>query len=452
MQSVCSNCHQPVPAGAAFCGNCGALQHLANQTTPTRITPPQPGAPAPIDTAPTRLQPPPAPLGVPPASDRITGQSNYGAQYPVPPGGVPAPPQYSGPAGTYPPPPVAGPPAPGYAPPPPGYVPGAPPPAARAVPSYAQTPKKSGTKHFLLGCLVVVLLVALLGGGGYLVIKKLTSSATSSSSGSTNEKQTLANINRRAIYAGVNITILSATEDSSLPQYQPYDSSKNALGIQARIDDQAPDPVDGSNIAVVGADGNTYAVEGSNNALPSIWDQGIVATGYWFFEVPPGNKIGNFKLVLGSVEEVPVTTPLTGPYDPNQWQQVTHHIGQTVTYDNRQLQGTVTQVVTGIWTSGYQAPKHTRFLLMYLHVVNNTAEGLNVGDVTPPQYLLLFPNGDRHQPELIYGPPINTIVEGGESKDVGDDTFLIPAAPAPYTIIFLNSNGSTAGQVKLGTI
>ena len=70
----------------------------------------------------------------------------------------------------------------------------------------------------------------------------------------------------------------------------------------------------------------------------------------------------------------------------------------------------------------------------------------------PPQYLLVYPNGDRSQPTDLYGSLIDAVVGGGESKDVGYDTFLIPTAPAPYVIVFLNPDGTTAGQVNLGTI
>ena len=93
-----------------------------------------------------------------------------------------------------------------------------------------------------------------------------------------------------------------------------------------------------------------------------------------------------------------------------------------------------------------------RFLLMYLHVTNNTALAIGVGDGVPPQYLLVYPNGDRSQPTDLYGSLIDADVGGGESKDVGYDTFLIPTAPAPYVIVFLNPDGTTAGQVNLGTI
>jgi hypothetical protein len=320
----------------------------------------------------------------------------------------------------------------------------------------------------------LVLVGALLGGGGFLLIKALSSRGGSSTSqgnstsatpgagstpgssatvgGNPAGTQTLANINRQAIYAGVNITILSAKEAASLPEHQESDPMLSALAVQAKISNQTTHAVYPT-ITGIDADGNTYELASSTPSAFSVsWSDGMVASGTLFFDVPDSSKVGDFQIQFGSSKEAPVTVPLTGAYDPNQWQQVTHQINQTVTYYDGKIKGTVTQIVVGLWTPGYQAPKGMRFLLMYLHVMNNTALAINVGDGTPPQYLLVFPNGDRSQPTTLYGSFIDAVVQGGESQDVGYDTFLIPTAPAPYILVFLNPDGSTAGMVMLGTI
>ena len=62
MQStICSQCHQPLAAGTAFCVNCGAPQQPGSSPTPANpiaptmaVAPPPPGA----DYAPTQYQPP----------------------------------------------------------------------------------------------------------------------------------------------------------------------------------------------------------------------------------------------------------------------------------------------------------------------------------------------------------------------------------------------------------
>lgn len=353
-------------------------------------------------------------------------------------------------------------------PPPPLYAPG-PPPAAPGgvVQPWAQPQKKRSGAKVALGCLIaLVLVVAVLGGGGYLLIKALSSKGGNTShqgnsstpgAGSTpgsdsGNAQTLDNLNRQAIYAGINVTIVSAKQAASLPGREESDPSLNALSIQMKAVNQTAAGVYPT-IAVTSSDGNTYSAATSVPASFGVsWGANSSASGSVLFDVPASSKIGDFTVQIGSAKELLVKVPLAGDYDPNQWQPVTHQIGQTVTYDNGQIKGTVTQVVVTTWNPGYQAPKDQRFLQMYLHVTNNTAFSINVGDGTPPQYLLVFPNGDRTQPNNLYGSMIDEVVGGGESRDVGYDTFLIPITPAPYVIVFLNPDGSTAGQVDLGTL
>ncbi len=480
MQSTtCSNCGQPLPAGAVFCGNCGAPQQSASQPSPESAATIRAGAPpSGAEYAPTQFQPPPTPGAS--VQGTLVGQDAYASQYTPSP---PAPPPYpyagsAGPGGGYP--PASGPQG-QMMPPAPVYAPGPPPVAAPGggVQPWAQPPKKRSGAKVALGCLIaVVLVVALLGGGGFLLVKALSSkggntthqgsgtpgtgttpgaentpdSGTTPGGSGSSGTQTLDNLNRQAIYAGVNITIVSAQEAASLPDRQESDPSLYALEVQAKESNQTTHSVY-PKITAIGSDGSTYALYTTTPAIFGItWGDSSVASGALLFDVPKGSKIGDFTIQFGSADEAPVTVPLSGSYDPTQWQQVTHQIGQTVTYDDGKIKGTVTQVVVGLWTPGYQAPKGMRLLLMYLHVVNNTALGINVGDGTPPQYLLVYPNGDRSQPSYLYGAQIDAVVGGGESKDVGYDTFLIPTAPAPYTIVFLNPDGSTTGQVNLGTV
>lgn len=484
MQSTtCSRCGQSLPPGAVFCANCGAPQQPASQPQPSSVSSAETvraGAPpSGAEYAPTRLQPPPAPAA--PAQGSLSGPDPYASQYtPAPP--VPPPYQRAGPSG----PNAAYPSAPGpqgpMMPPPPMYAPGPPPvvtPGGGVAP-WAQAPKKRSGAKTALGCLIaVVLVVAVLGGGGFLLVKALSSKSSNTAhrgsgtsttpgvgstpgagstpgSGSTpggggSGTQTLNAINRQAIYAGANLTILSAQEAASLPDRHEDDPNLYALEVQVKESNQTTHTVSGT-FTAIDPNGNTYQLYIFVPSSFEFWDANSAGSGALVFDVPRGSKIGDFTIQVGTSAEAPVTVPLSGNYDPTQWQQVTHQVGQTVLYDNGKIKGTVTQVVVGLWTPGYQAPKGMRLLLMYLHVVNNTAIGIGVGDGTPPQYLLVYPNGDRSQPSYSYGAQIDVVVAGGESKDVGYDTFLIPTAPAPYTIVFLNPDGSTAGQVNLGTI
>lgn len=508
MQSTfCSNCRQPLPAGAAFCGNCGARQTPANQNVPSPAPlPPAGGAatmragtPPASDYAPTQMQPPPPPPASPPPGAPTVRGDAYAAQYGAPP---PPPPysQYAGPMGPggagpggsgpgsmY---PLApGPQVPMMPSPAPGYAPGPPPVMAPGggVAPWAQPPKKQRTGLKVgLGCLIaLVLVVALLGGGGYLLIKALsgggktgqhpgntpgvgstpgtgsTPGAGSTPSTGPNGSQTLNNINRQAIYAGVNITVSSATQTHDVSQgYTNRDPDHDEiLRIQGMIDNQTSSHGGFSfTVQVLDPTGNKYD-RGIGHGVPTdefpeIIDQPITKTGAWYFEIPKGTKIGDWKLVIGEPSELPVTIPLTGPYDPTMYQEMSHTMGlnQPIKYSNGNITGVITKVITATWNSGYQAPKGMRFLRLYFHVTNNTALPVNVGDGTPPQYVLIYPNGDRKQADTRYNTAINEVVQGAESKDVGFDSWVIDPTPAPYTILFLNPDGSKAGQIDLGTV
>ena len=353
-------------------------------------------------------------------------------------------------------------------PPQPSYVPG-PPPGVNpgGVAPLAQPPKKRSGMKVALGCLLVlVLALAVLGGGGFLLVKALSSknnttahqgSGTGNTStpgssptpGSAADTQTLNNINRQAIYAGATFTIASAKEAASLPDYQQSDPTLNVLEVQAKETNQAPRnvyPV----FTAIGTNGNPDPlVSSSPSSFGAVWANSSVGSGDLFFTVPRASKIGDFVIQIGKDTELLVPIPLTGTYDPNQWQPVTYAINQSITIDIGRVKLTVTQVMVVTWNPGFQAPKDMRLLQMYLHVENDEALAAGVGS---GNYVLVFPNGDRARATSIYGSLIDALVAPGESKDVGYDTFLVPPAPAHYTMIFFNSDGTTAGQMGLGTV
>ena len=162
-------------------------------------------------------------------------------------------------------------------PPPPMYAPGPPPVGAPGggVAPWAQPPKKRSGAKVALGCLIaLVLVVAVLGGGGFLLVKALTSKSGNTSThqgsgsnstpgagstpgGSSGNTQTLDNINRQAIYAGVNITIVSAKQAASLPEHQESDPKLNALEVQVKASNQTPESVYPTFMALT-PDGTTY--------------------------------------------------------------------------------------------------------------------------------------------------------------------------------------------------
>jgi hypothetical protein len=371
---------------------------------------------------------------------------------------------------------------PAYAPPPPppGYAPGPPPVMTPGgVAPWAQPQKKRG-RRFALGCVVgVVLLVLLLGGGGVLAFKLLTSgkgsTATSQHAGSTpgttsgatstpgsgGAAQTLNNINRQAVYAGVMVTVVSASEAQQVPDFQNFQPDQDMiLRITASVG-YAFTRHGGFYFTgrVMGPDGKLI-VRGLGHGipkdiLPEIMGDPLKLTGAFYFEVPKAVKITDWTLVIGEDSEVLVQIPLAGNYDPAAYQEHEHTTGlnQPIKYNKGNITGVITRIVTVTWNPcGCEAPKEMRFLRLYFHVTNNTAAPVFVGDGEWTQYLLIYPNGDRKKADIQYNAPVDVTVAGAESKDVGFDSWVIPAQPAPYTIVFLNPDLSQAGQIDLGTV
>lgn len=463
----CSNCGQPVPAGAAFCGNCGTRLRAPPQSDPTQIAsaPPASGG----DYAPTQMGAPPPPpppyggYGGPPAGPGVPGSYPSGPSQPTF-AATPPPSMYtSGP--------------------PPVYAPGPPPGAATGggVQPWAQPPKKRRGR-LVLGCLLaLVLLVAVLGGGGFLLVKAFSSKggttahqgngtpgagatpgSTSTVATGPNGQQTLNNINRIGIYGGVTFTVMSAIEAQKVPDdFSNNDPDhdnilKIVVGVDWEGSSHAGFIVDRSIVSPGGNPIERGIGHGNpKDEVPDIFSDPIKGTYAFYFEVPKTVKITDWTLLVGDANQVVMTIPLGGNYDPTIYQEHPHTQGlnQPIKYDNGNITGVITKVITVTWNPcGCQAPKGMRFLRLYFHVTNNTALPVNVSDGIPPQYLLIYPNGDRLQADTQYNAPINAVVNGGESKDVGFDSWVIPSTPAPYTIVFLNPDGSKAGQIDLGTV
>ena len=332
-------------------------------------------------------------------------------------------------------------------------------------------PQPRQKKRSVLGLLVaVVVIIAILGGGGYFLFTKVlhksaatttstgspgtgTTSGAGSTPGSTSGLQQLNNINRQIIYSGVTVTILSALEAKSVPEFQLNNPDQNeVLKIQAKLNNQSPkDVYVSNNVSVLDAAGNSTEVSMNvAGALPTPTTAQTTATGFMYFEVPKGHQVAGWSLVLGTGAEAQETVPLTGAYDSSLWQETPHPIGKSVNYDNGGVVATVVNVAAGVWTvKGFQAPQGMRFILVDLVVANKTDVDVPVGD---PEFVVQFPGGQRLGQDSGYGYFINDVLGAGQSKDEGYACFVAPTAPGDFVMLFYNSDGSVAGQVDLGTL
>ncbi len=344
------------------------------------------------------------------------------------------------------------------------------------VAPWAQPPKKKSGRGWLFGCIAAIVLVVLVVVGSVFAFNQLTKKNSSSNTGqhtgttpgvgstptATNTPgvgqgaQALNNLNLQAIYAGVTITIMSAQQASTVPGYQPNDPSMDALRVQARLDNSMDthDVYLTDYTSVVGSNGNPYSIATTSisDSLPGSIPAQANILGYWYFTVPHGTNINDWKLVIGQSTESLVTVPLNGTgYNPSVWQWVTKPLTtkNTVTYYGGALTGTITKVTTGLWTPGYQAPQGMRFILVDLVVMNNSAADVSVGD---PEFSLLLPDGSRENQKTLYGYFINDDLGGHESKDEGYICFLAPPAQGDFQMIFFNQNNGVEGMIDLGTL
>ncbi|HEY7122552.1 MAG TPA: zinc-ribbon domain-containing protein [Ktedonobacterales bacterium] len=480
MQSgFCSNCGEPLAPNAAFCPNCGAkvAAPAPNQVVTPLPLPPTAGLNATVRaSAPPAGDFPPAFGGDPTVQAPPPVGDAYAAQYAPPP-----PSSFSQYGST---PPASG--LQNQFAPPSVYAPGPPPPATPGgVAPWAQPQKSRGRRNILLVLVIAVVLIAACGGGAYALLhakskgstagsgtpgtNKTPGTSTTSTPAATSTaaksgtSQKLDNINRIGVYGGVMITILSATQSKSVPDdFQNFNPDQDdILKIIANID------FEGFSYSgffathrITGTDGRLIdrglGHGNPKDEVPDTFRDPVQLTNdVFYFEVPNTVKITDWTLVVGDPSEERLEIPLSGNYDPTAYQEIPHTMGlnQPIKYDNGNITGVITKIVTVLWNPcGCQAPKGMRFLRVYFHVTNNTALPVNVGDGIPPQYVLIYPNGDRSQADTRHNAAIAVTVNGGESKDVGFDSWVIPQTPAPYQMVFLNPDGSTAGMVDFGTL
>jgi hypothetical protein len=208
-------------------------------------------------------------------------------------------------------------------------------------------------------------------------------------------------------------------------------------------------------VHLLGPDGSSPepSVTNAGGALASFFHSGTSAVGSWYFEVNHNQSgLGAYTLVLGGAQEVQEMVPFTGAYDSSVWQWVTMPNGKSVTYHTKgggTVIGTVVKVSVGIWTPGYQAPKDMRFILTDMMVANQTPGPVYVnGDALKVQ----APGDLPESPVINYGYFINDSLSGGQNKDEGYASFLVPPDKGDCILFFYNPDGAVAGQVDLGTL
>ena len=299
----------------------------------------------------------------------------------------------------------------------------------------------------------------LLGGGGYLALTLLHLTPASKTNGASGDGvssgPSLPAINRQAIYAGASFTIQRADKASSFPGYQKRASGDDVIKVTTQIDNQTPAQISlFGKVHLLSPNGSRTEPSATNasGALAGYFNSGTSAVGSWYFEVPHDQSgVGVYQIVLGGGPDVQETIPFTGAYDPSVWQWVTRPVGKSVTYHVEQgaVIGTVVKVSTGIWTPGYQAPQNMRLILTDMMVANQAVLPIYI---TGNAMKLQGSGGVPESPATGYGYIINDSLSGGQNKDEGYASFLVPPDKGDFILFFYNADGSVAGQIDLGVL
>ena len=461
----CSECGKPLEEGHRFCTNCGAPTSFeSNAPTASSndqtvmgsdsVQSSQPRVSTPVNntgaTAPTIITPDANTPGA--ATPRVSGAS-YST---VPKSGEQFYAQVTD-AEVIPPPP---PPdsfisSPQEVPASPYYTPPAP--VNKAVPAYAQAPKRSR------GCLVasiVLLLVLVLGGVGvFLVVRNNNSPGSNqngnSSSGQQSTQSSSSNtptsgttpttggpvtvpLNLKFTYSSVDITLVSVqqassfSDDSSTPQGGVRVATKESNSTTNNVSYSYGDVVrlvmpDGSIIAP----SNEKSFEGPAAG---------VSQDNWIDFAVTSQNIDLSKLILhyGSATENQMNIPLTPHADLSKYQPKT--VTPNATFQYAGMNWTLVSATESLSANGKQASTGMVYVTVALKAVNQSANDFSA---YPGDYMRLQ-SGDSKSPPSDFTIPLSV---ASQSTGTGVVTFPVPQGGTSFKLLMLAQSQVNAASV-----
>lgn len=484
----CQQCSSPLEPGQRFCTNCGATTNI-DSNVPTALTNDQTilARGAAQNTPVIDQHTPVANAGVTGPTFITPNQSTPGSAVNTP-GSTPATPQAAIPrvsgsmystvpssdnqfytqatdANVIPPPP---PPdsfisTPQEAPAAPFYTPSAP--GSKAVPTYAQTPKRSR------GCLVasvVLLVVLVLGGvGAFFAFKSLTASNSSNTNGqqstpgtsgtpTSNSNSTPGSgvtttpgssgntpttggpvtvpLNLKFTYASVDTTLLSVQQANSFPD----DSSTPQGGVRVSLSE--------SNATTAGAnflysDVVRLVLPGGSITAPSNAKSfegpaAGVSRNNWIDFAITNQNIDLSKLILryGTATENQMDIPLASNADLSKYQPKT--ITPNATFQYAGMNWTLTSVTESLSTNGQQAATGMVFVAVTLKAVNSSA---NTFRGLASDYMRLQSGDNKSAPTSNYTFPLSV---DSQSTGTGVVSFPIAQGGTSFTLLLLAQQSS----------
>ncbi|MEO6889461.1 MAG: hypothetical protein ABI456_09245 [Ktedonobacteraceae bacterium] len=255
---------------------------------------------------------------------------------------------------------------------------------------------------------------------------------------------TVLNIQRTAAYAGLNFTVLNAQYATTFAD-DTIRSGPAVIRLNMRVTNTSTDPA-----SVVYYDTAHLLIPGASQIAPTVAqlavgpDPGKSETGWLDFPVPRGVQLNAAALQLGSStqNELLVTIPFTGAFNPGRYANRTAPQSLTISYDDWSQPGLyITYHLHSIGVQysykGVQCKAGQQIYVLNFTVdnPNGTAAGTGPGY----NYVRLVLNGNMRPP---FDSTLPSSFRAGARGVGGHVAFAAPAGLKNLDIYFLYQNGS----------
>jgi hypothetical protein len=242
-------------------------------------------------------------------------------------------------------------------------------------------------------------------------------------------------INATVIYAGVNITIVSAQQSQSFVD-DPKTTTTGMVRLHIQEQNKTSTRVSWiyANIAQLVLPRGKPVAPTQVQARADI-ESGATRDSTLDFAVPTSMKISQLTLRLGAVNEAQMDIPLTGHADLRKYAPKTVNPDGQMTYLG--LNWTLVTATSQLSIAGQQASKGMTYIIVTLRVDNTLSQEAIPGSVY--DYIRLKFGSTIASPKSTTLP---VLFDAGESGKTGTVTFQVPQSESTYTLILLPQGGT----------
>lgn len=242
-------------------------------------------------------------------------------------------------------------------------------------------------------------------------------------------------VNSSVIYAGVNVTILSAQQSQSFVD-DPNTTTTGMVRLHLQEQNKTS-----TRVSWIYANVARLVLPGGKTVAPTLVqaradiEPGVTQNSIFDFAVPMSMKISQLSLKLGAVNEAQMDIPLTGHADLNKYAPKTVKPNGQMTYLG--LNWTLVSATSQLSIAGQQASKGMSYIIVMFSVDNTLSQEAIPGSAY--DYIRLKSGGTIALPKSTTLP---VLFEAGETGKTGTVTFLAPQSSSTYTLILLPQGGT----------